>query len=234
MKPLLSALVVVASLGTVHAQPGATQPVDPNADPNTAPDASPYPPPPPAQTYPPPPHQPFPQNQPPPPPGYGVPAPQQYVPVVLTPDEQKLLARGEITDGAHVGGALASLFLGLGVGQAIQGRWGETGWIFTLGELASFTAIMVGAARAFEDCFGVDETCNNNDGEGLFWAGLVGILVFRAWEVVDAFGGPPKHNAKVRELRMRLGMPMPMYTRLAPYVNTTRDGGGVAGVTFRF
>jgi hypothetical protein len=33
---------------------------------------------------------------------------------------------------------------------------------------------------------------------------------------------------------MRLGMPMPMYTRITPYVSPTRDGGTVAGFSLRF
>ena len=44
------------------------------------------------------------------------------------------------------------------------------------------------------------------------------------------------HNRKVRELRMRMGIPQPMYTRITPFVkpNSDRTGGGVAGLTFRF
>lgn len=157
------------------------------------------------------------------------------MPVQLTPDEAQLLQKGEITDGQHIGGAAASIFLGFGIGQAVQGRYGETGWIFTVGEIASFTALIVGLSQQFDDCFNSDSSCNDNRGEGLMIGGLVGFFAFRIWEVVDAFGGPPKHNRKIRELKMRLGMPVPMYThRIVPYVNRTRDSGATAGVVFRF
>src|SRR5689334_17740720 len=66
----------------------------------------------PQQGYP----QPYPQQQP-----YGY-APQQPMAVQLTVDEQWLLQRGFITDGEHLGGGLAALFVGFGVGQAVQGR----------------------------------------------------------------------------------------------------------------
>lgn len=215
----LPLLLVVAVSGSAAAQPGATD------------DPAPYPPPPPApQPYPQPPPQPY---QPPPPQGY-VPPPQTYVPVQLTPAEHETLQRGEISDGAHIGGAAASLFFGFGVGQAVQGRYGETGWIFTIGELASMTALIVGITQSLEDCFSVDRGCDDGRGDGLIIGGLVGLVAFRVWEVVDAFSGPSKHNQKVRELRMRLGMPMPMYTRVVPYVNRSGDGGGTAGVVFRF
>jgi len=220
MRKLPLVLLVVLVGSTAAAQPGA--------------DDAPYPPPPPVQQPPPQPYpQPYPQPQAqPPPPGY---APTGMVPVQLTSDQVELLQKGEISDGQHIGGAAASLFLGFGIGQAVQGRYGETGWIFTVGEIASITALFVGVGQALDDCFENDARCNDSKGEGLIIGGLVGLLVFRVWEVVDAFGGPPKHNRKVRELKMRLGMPVPMYTqRVVPYINRTRDSGATAGVVFRF
>jgi hypothetical protein len=227
MRTLCAALLLTALVaGTAVAQPGQTPPIEP------------YPAPP-AQPYPPPPPQPYaqPQPYPQPPAGY-VPAPYQYQPVQvqLTAEEQELLQQGEVSDGQHIGGGLASLFLGLGVGQAVQGRWSETGWIFTLGETASVVSLIVGASKQFNDCFDGQVGCRNqSDGDAYLIAGVVGIVVFRTWEVIDAFAGPPKHNRRVRELRMRVGLPaQPMYGKLTPYMNKTRDGGGTAGVSFHF
>lgn len=216
MRKLPLVLLVVLVGSTAAAQPGA--------------DDAPYPAPPPVQEPPP---QPYPQPYAQPPqPGY---APNGLVPVQLTSDQMELLQKGEISDGQHIGGAVASLFFGFGIGQAVQGRYGETGWIFTVGEIASFTAMMVGVFQAFDDCTFDDRCSDSNRGGELIIGGLVGLLAFRVWEVVDAFGGPPKHNRKVRELKMRLGMPVPMYTqRVVPYINRTRDSGATAGVVFRF
>jgi hypothetical protein len=224
MRSISHALVLVMFLvGGALAQPGA----------EPAPDPSPYPPPP-AE---PPPHQPYPAQPPPPPgyaPGYAPPA-HQYIPVQLSIDDQRLLAQGEISDGQHVAGAALAIFFGFGVGQAVQGRWSETGWIFAVGEAASIAAIIVGLVRMVDDCFGSDRSCNNSDGEILFVGGLISFSVLRIWEIVDSIAGPPKHNQRVRDLRMRLGMPMPIYTRVMPYVAPARDGGGgVAGLTLRF
>jgi hypothetical protein len=189
--------------------------------------------------------QPPPQPQQPPPPGYGqpyAPPPQNYVPAQLSADDAALLQQGEISDGAHIGGAVASLFFGFGIGQAVQGRYSETGWIFTLGEAASFGLLIYGIVEAFggtclsRDEFGFCTNRETNSSGGVMIAGgLIGLLVFRVWEIVDAFGGPPKHNARVRNIKMRLGMPVPMYVeKVVPYVNKARDGGGTAGLTFRF
>jgi hypothetical protein len=213
-----ASLIVVAVTGSVSAQPGQ--------DPPPAPEPAPYPAPPPA---------PYPPPQQLPPPGY-VPPPQGYIPVQLTADDQQLLQKGEISEGAHVGGVVTSLLFGFGVGQAVQGRYGETGWIFTLGEAASMAALMYGILHSFDSCFDSTSSSCNDDVDGIYIVGgLVGLLGFRVWEIVDAVGGPSKHNRKVRELKMRLGIPVPMYThRVVPYINKTRDGGGTAGVMLRF
>lgn len=192
MRPLPVLAVLALATGYVHAQPGAT------------------PPPPPPPVY-----------APPPGPAPYVPPPHTYAPPAqLTPEEAKLLARGEISSGTHVAGGLAAFFLGLGVGHGIQGRWDETGWIFTVGELASIAAIIVGIGEG-------------EDG-ALVVGGAVGLVVFRVWEVVDAFAGPARHNRRLRELRTRLGYPPAPYA-ITPFVAPPRDGaGGVAGVSVRF
>lgn len=199
------ALLVLAVAGVAHAQPGAGPPPQ-------QPQGQ-------QQQYPPPPHH----YQP-----YGH-------PVGLTREEHELLLEGEISQGAHIGGGLAALFFGFGSGQAIQGRWSDTGWIFTLGETASLVAVIGGVARAIDDCDTAGETsCDHSDGPPLIVVGLIGFTVFHIWEVVDAFSGPNDHNRRVRELKFRLGVPVKIGERLLPYLNKTRDGGATAGLQLRF
>src|SRR5690606_6489502 len=82
--------------------------------------------------------------------GYGQPyyQPQQPIQVQVTPDEQELLERGFISQGQHVGGGLAAMFIGFGVGQAVQGRWSDKGWIFTIGEGLAIAGLFYGVAHA--------------------------------------------------------------------------------------
>lgn len=223
MKSIVSGLVIVGVLASaVHAQPGQTQP-------------GPYPPPPPAQPYPPPAQQPPPPMQPYQQPPPGVPPPYGYAPVQLTPEEHELLLEGEISEGAHIGGAIANFFIGFGIGQAIQGRFGDTGWIFALGTAASFTAFIVGLGQLAGDCAVDSPDCDENgDGAVLALVGMVGVGVFHIWGIVDAIAGPSRHNRRVRDLRMRVGQPMYYQGRIEPYFHKSRDGGGVAGVTLRF
>jgi hypothetical protein len=207
-----SLLLLLALAGTAGAQPGADPPPPPNP--------SPYPPPP--QDYPAPLPPPAPIPQPQPPPMY------QPIAVQLTAEEHQLLQRGEISDGAHIGGGVANICLGFGIGQAIQGRWSERGWIFTVGQAAAVVGIVVGISESFDN--------DSGDAPLLFIGSYFAFLGLHIWGAVDAFVGPSGHNRKVRELRMRLGMPGPYYVqqRVLPYVQKTRDGGGTAGLVFRF
>lgn len=179
---------------------------------------------------------------PPPPPRYYPPQAYQPPPQGLTPEEQELLAEGEISDGAHVGGALLSIFIGFGSGQAVQGRWGDTGWIFTLGEIGALALIIYGAEQAASnDCFYDDPGCDEDAGGLPITVGLIGYLVLHVWEIVDAIGGPSRHNRRVRNLRMRMGYPPSgyYYGQVEPYVTpvgkgSDADDGAIAGIRVRF
>jgi hypothetical protein len=236
MRALGSLLVLTVSASSVFAQPGAAPPPEPPPPPQQGYPQQGYP----QQGYP---QQGYPQQ------GYpqqGYPQPQPYyqqplqygqpMQVQLTPDEQSLLDRGFISEGQHIGGGVAALFLGFGTGQAVQGRWAEKGWIFTVGEAASIVLMFysVGKAISCDDGFDGYSNCGDNY-FGLFMGSLLALSVFRVWETVDAFTAPPAHNRRVRQLRARLGMPVPMYTKLTPFLAPTRDrDGGVAGVSLRF
>ena len=216
MRILPGLSIVALSASMAGAQPG--QPYPP-PQPQPAPYPAPYP-------------QPYPQ----PAPYYpGVPAPYQYQPQVqLTAEEQELLMKGEISDGEHLGGGLAALFLGFGVGQGIQGRWSDTGWLFTFGELASVGLLVYGATRTF-DCYdGVDHLghdCRTDAGTGSLIVGALAFTGLRIWETVDAFAVPPDYNRKVRMVRMKAGLPpRGMYYVVPP----ARGDGGMAGVSVRF
>jgi hypothetical protein len=223
-KSIVAALLLLSTTAAI-AQPGA--------------DPAPYPPQPqgpPQPMYPPPPPQPYyPPQQPqpyyPPGPGYGP-------PIQLTPEDQELLAQGEISDGQYIGGAALAVFMGLGIGQAVQGRWSERGYIFTFGEIGTFALMMYGAVQLIDDCSNIDGRCsnsNNSNGTGALVAGLVGYSVFRIWDIVDSISGPAEHNARLRDLRIRTGYrPMGTYGRIKPFVAPGHDEGVTAGISFRF
>ena len=231
---LLAGLVGLLLLAGVAGEVAA-QPAGPGGQPPMPAGQQPYYPPPAGQgqqqPYYPPAGQPGQPGQQPyyPPPGQGYYGPVGgYAPVgSLTLDEQMLLEEGEISRGQIVGGAIMSLWMGMGIGQAIEGRWSETGWIFSVGEPVTLVMVVAGAAAACNQ-----DSCNGSN-NGLFIAGLIGYLGLRTWGFVDIFSGPQDHNRRVRALRARVGYPA--YGSVTPFVLPAQSGNGAtAGLTLSF
>lgn len=167
----------------------------------------------------------------PPPPG-AYPPPPAGPPVVVSPEEYAMAQRGEISGAAMIGGLAANYFFGFGLGQAIQGRWSDTGWIFTVGEVGSLGALIYGVLDAVE-CEDSDR-CDTDRGVALAVGGMIGFGVFRIWSMVDTVAGAKAHNRQVRAARARMGW-APTYSQLAPYVAPTARGeGATAGLSLRF
>jgi hypothetical protein len=243
------AVCVVAATGSARAQqapyppppppPPQQQPMPPQQapypppqqQPQQAPQQAPYP-----YPYPPPPPQqapyPYPQQ-----PGYAYAPPRQ--PVALSADDDELLRAGPIPDTQMLGGGMAAVFLGFGTGQIVEGRWTDTGWLYTFGEAAGIGVVIAGAVQQVNACpvFGDPNSsgCNSNRGVGLIVGGAIALTGLRIAEIVDAFVAPGKHNARLRDLRGRLGMPPdPQIGMIVPYVAPSANGGAVGGFTVRF
>ncbi len=150
------------------------------------------------------------------------PLPGPYPVIQLSREEAALLARGEISDGAHLGGSLASVVVGFGLGQAIQGRWGDDGWRFTVGEGVALVGMVAGTRVGF-----------NDDIPTLFVGSLLVFLGIRLWDIHDAFVEPPGHNTRVRMLRAKFGNAPYVTHRVLPYMDN-RERGTTAGLVIRF
>ncbi|HEY1548309.1 MAG TPA: hypothetical protein VGG28_10830 [Kofleriaceae bacterium] len=101
--------------------------------------------------------------------------------------------------GAMVGDAL----VGFGLGQAIEGRWGETGWIFTFGETIATGVFFDGLAR-MSCTYAPSHIRECGDGNGLALGGAIALTVLRVAGFIDTSVGPLRHNARVRAIRARL------------------------------
>ena len=113
------------------------------------------------------------------------PGPGPQNPVELTPEERELLAEGEIDNVRHYGGGIVAYAFGFGIGQAIQGRYTDTGYIFTIGEAGSAVAFIAGI-----------DPCVDEDSCTLLIVGAVSLIGFRIWEIADAFAGPEGTTAR--------------------------------------
>ena len=212
VRPVLASSVLLAGflasmIAVAQPAPGQAAPAQPYAQPYTQPYAPPVA-----------------------PPGagsYGYPAPYFYL---LTPEEQDLLLRGEITQDRIIGGGLLGMFMGFGLGHAVQGRYSEKGYLFTLGELGSIVAITVGLLACLDS---LEDGCQDS-GQATAVAGLIGLGIFRVWEMVDVWTGPGDYNQRVRAARAK-AYGYGTYPDYSLYLAPAGHGaGGVAGLTLRF
>lgn len=152
--------------------------------------------------------------------------------LALTPDELEILEEGPVSDGRHVGGVALAYVLGFGTGQLVEGRWGKTGWVFTLGEGLAIAGMVSGLAGAGTAC---GEVCRTEPGDArLVIASLVAFMGLRVWEVADAAIAPLHQNARYRAVAARIGLREPL-AQVAPFVApAARGDGALAGLAVRF
>lgn len=150
--------------------------------------------------------------------------------MMVTAEELQLLLRGELSTGRYITGGVMSAVLGFGIGHAVQGRWRERGWVFTVGGGASLLVTFIGVADTI-GCAGHSDNEQCDTSIGLLVGGYLAFIGFRIWEIADAFVAPPSHNARVRSLKRRLGVSTPY--ALVPYV-TPHGDGAIAGLGLRF
>lgn len=148
----------------------------------------------------------------------------------LTTEEMKIYQYGEISPGSHVAGGLLGTFVGLGLGHIVYGKYGDRGWIFTAGELGSITVLTVGLVSLVENCTLRDSShCDNTgSGGGLVTLGLLGLLGFRVWEIIDVWTIPPNHNAQYRAIKARVESSW----NVSPAFSLDAKNGTSLGLTF--
>lgn len=130
--------------------------------------------------------------------------------------------KADINHGRYIGGGIASIFAPFGIGQAIQGRYKETGWIFTVADSASLAVLTTGAIVTAAHVAN-NTTCTGNickttaplpaAGISLYVIGAAALAGFRVWEIVDAWVTPPSEgrlaSAPAKRANERLAF-MPM------------------------
>ncbi len=125
------------------------------------------------------------------------------------------LLPGELPLSRHAAGAMLAFFPGSGIGQAAQGRWTDTGWIFTLGELGSMGLFVQQYLNGSED--------------GLLLASF-SVLAFRIGGVADAIIGPKRKNRRIRN-RHKLKR---VEQEAIRWIVSPTPNGLTAGATFSF
>lgn len=162
------------------------------------------------------------------------PAPSAEAHLQLSAEDTELIVDGEIGPVAHIGGGLVATFVGFGTGQAVQGRWLERGWIFTVGETAGLGVMIYGLGKAATSCVNEDGSSCGSSGLGFVAGGAIAVTGFHIWEMVDAFVAPIGHNRRVRAAKLRANGHAGIAS-VTPYVVPPPTGdGAVGGLSLRF
>lgn len=160
-------------------------------------------------------------------------APTYRKQVALSESDQRILERGEISTARYIiGGVLGTYPLGLGIGHAIQGRYLESGWIFTAGELGSIGLIVIGFSNCLDNTWS-NRSCGSNLAINL---GVVGLIGFKVWEIIDLWAVPPELNRRYYELQNRISTRVKVRPALLPIANykTGRTEGAMLGLQLSF
>lgn len=126
---------------------------------------------------------------------------------VLTSDEIRILKTGPLENPRYITGGILGTTLGFGVGHAIQGRWQNKGWIFTLGESVSLVTLVgagawcvtSSAARSFG---GEDESTSFSC--ILTTISATSFIGLRIWESIDLWRGGYEQRKEYKQLMKRL------------------------------
>lgn len=115
----------------------------------------------------------------------------------LSAEDQKILEQGTLPTGQYVVGGLLSIYPGFGIGHAVQGRYSDMGWKFTVGEVTSIVVLAAGISDCVDELFDKDRNCNNS----MVLIGALGYLGFRVWEIVDAWYAPYANQQRYYQLK---------------------------------
>ena len=150
--------------------------------------------------------------------------------VTVSAEDGWVLERGTIGVVPYVIGGLGSVYLGFGIGHAIQGRYGQRGWMMTLGEVGGLALV---AGGFMQSCA---QGCGDN---AMSTLGIATFIGFKVWEVLDAWIYPPIHNSHYEEITKSLGarsfsvtLPQPVLVPATSFVMPRADAPLQLAVSF--
>lgn len=166
----------------------------------------------------------------------------------LSSYEQDVLNRGGISPGAYIVGGLLGTWIGFGLGHAVQGRYDDGGIIFMFGEATGLTFMFMGLINtvgntrclegpAIDGEFNNDVVCKDEQRNETLWTGLLvgGAVMFaiiRAYQIVDLWHGPMRHNAEYQRVRRKAQQGGWSSLSIVPVVLPNGDKMAMAGVRF--
>ena len=111
-----------------------------------------------------------------------------------------------IANARYIAGGVTSIMPGLGVGHAVQGRYMEKGWIFTLGQLGFLWGLWYFFVSGLDDDSGDTKKAMSIGERMTMTAFMFGLVGMKIWEMADAW--IPSLYKKVSESPVELS---PLY-----------------------
>lgn len=105
---------------------------------------------------------------------------------VLLPNDARA-ERPEIELGDYIAGGVLGTAVGFGIGHAVQGRWQDKGWIFTVGEAAGITLFAVGVAGLASSVQTGSFDGPSSSSYALVAISMLAISGVRIWEIIDVW-----------------------------------------------
>ena len=112
-----------------------------------------------------------------------------------------------VSQGKYMGGGIASIFIGWGLGHAIQGRYSERGWIFTAGGALSAVGFIgflsskqdaLMEAQGLENKEYMEHIVSLSEKDYVFLGAMLIGFGIRIWEIIDVWMIPSNYKI-VRE-----------------------------------
>lgn len=116
--------------------------------------------------------------------------------IELSDDDKDVLKNGDLGAGRYVLGGIVGTYPGLGVGHAVQGRWGTKGWIFTAGETTSLLVALGGLISM--------DSLYDSDGLAIYGLGVLAYSGFHIWEIIDVWHGGYKQRKEYDYLKKKI------------------------------
>jgi hypothetical protein len=108
-------------------------------------------------------------------------------PQVLADEIIVPLEKMPISKGRYIAGGIVGTAVGFGIGHAINGEYGNIGWLFTVGETGSIAAMFGGMVMAVRDSVSGEF---DDRGLTLMALGAIAMSGLRIWEIVDVWTRP--------------------------------------------
>jgi len=166
---------------------------------------------------------------------FSAPKTAEKPPIQLSSEDQKILEKGRYETGPYVTGGVLGTAIGFGIGHAVQSRYGEMGWIFTVTEVPAYGAFLAGYIRWLNRSRRHDDELPKAQPLDitLMAAGGAVFMAFHIWEIVDVWVTPQTHNKRYDELRAQgaSNSQDPKFF-LTPVVSLKGDWGVGMGVNF--